>query len=141
MRSLRSPLLLITTLALLASVSACQTAPANPVSAASRPETTALALYGSYTIVAEAAADIKENPATPPEVGAALKAADAVAYPIVKQLRPAAEEVQRIRAELSAGADADAKLAIAITSVNSWITRAAPLIKNFTDAVSKAKHP
>lgn len=137
---MRSPLLLITTLALLASVSACQTAPSNPIGAASKPEIVALALYGSYTIVAEAAADLKQSPTTPPEVSAALKSADAVAYPIVKQLRPAAEEVQQVRAELSEGKDSDAKLAIAIASVNSWITRAAPLIKNFTDAVQKAKH-
>jgi hypothetical protein len=127
---------------LMLALSACQTMQqANPLAAAHHPDTTALAFYGSYVIVQEAAADIKENPATPPEVGAALKSGDAVAYPVVKELRPMAEEVQRIADEVAAGTTPQEKLAIAIASLNDWITRAAPLILDFTNAVTKAKHP
>lgn len=138
MRTMRTTTALLAMAALTVGLLAgCQTA--NPVGSAERPETVALALTGSYTIVAEAAAAIVTNPATPPEVKASLKAVDAAAYPVVKQLQPLAAEVAHIRADLATGATTDEKLLVATTKLNDWITRAAPLIQNLTDAVRGAK--
>lgn len=119
----------------------------NPVASADRPEIVALAMYGSFVIAEEAAADIAEDPTTPQDVKNALAAVATAAAPIVAQARPIVAEIELIRSQLAEAEDPDSakelqgKLLIASQNVNDWITRAAPLLQNLVSAVQQARKP
>lgn len=117
----------------------CQTAPPNPVATAERPETVGLALYGSFVIAEEFGAGVAEDANTPPEVKAAIKAADVAVSPVAEQAQPIVKEVEKARADITAGGGSKNLLDTAVKKLNDWVTQAAGLIKNFTDAVRKAR--
>lgn len=134
----RASLLCLTSLAALAVLTASSCA-SNPVASASRPETVALALYGSFVIVEEAAADLNDSPNVSATIKAQLKAADAKASPVAEKLRPLAADVQKARADVAAATTTAAKLTAAIAAAQAGIDDAAPLISALTDLVKGAK--
>lgn len=121
-------------------LSACAVNPfktANTATADNKPETIALATFGMFVIVEEAAADLKENAATPPNVRDSLKQADALASPAAESLRDAAITVKGLRASISAGQGGD--LPGALLKLNQLLTDSAPKLQKLTDAFNKAK--
>lgn len=111
---------------------------ANTATADNKPETIALATYGTFVIAEESAADLISNPATPSAAKAAVKAADAAASPAVEHLRDAAIAVEQLRDAIKTGSSA-AGLPAALLKVNQLLTDVAPKIKALTDAYTAAK--
>lgn len=97
----------------------------NPVGAADTVEQKAFALYGTYVIFAEKAADLAERPEVSNSVKLRLIQAEERASPVVDSMLEAVAEVEEIRAELNASDD---RLATALVSLNDWVTRVGPLI-------------
>lgn len=129
-------------LSLLAAVAITACTHGNPVNTAlqatpeNRPETVAYALYSSYVIVAERAATIAESETTPVSVKRVLVNLHDTAEPVVKRLRPAADEYVKVKAALAAGTSTPEKVAIALTELNRIIGDAAPAVNSLAGAIT-----
>jgi hypothetical protein len=114
----------------------------NPVNTAlqaspeNRPEVVAYALQGSYVIVAERAATIAENPSTPASVKRTLVSLHEAASPLVKKLRPAADEYTALKAAAATGSTTPEKIAAALAELNRAIGDAAPAVNQLAGAIT-----
>lgn len=115
------PLLIV----VLLGITAC--ASVNPVGKAETLEQKAYAVYGTYVVFAEKAADLAENDALPRSVRLGLVNAEERASPIVVSLLNAVEELQVLNNSTTR------------TSLESWIDRALPLINDLVRSVKGAQ--
>ncbi len=99
----------------------------NPVKQAETLEQKAYAVYGTYVVFAEKAADLAENDALPRSVRLALVNAEERASPVVTSLLHAAEEMQTLNNSTTR------------RSLESWIDRALPLINDLVRSVKGAQ--
>ncbi len=123
---------------LLTGLAGCSTL-SGPVDAAETVEQKAAAVYGTYVIALELAADVAENESTPDSVVVALADAGDAAQPVAVALLEALLEVNAIKAEFEAGETSEERLDLAIDNLNGWIDRAAPVIDALLKAVADAK--
>lgn len=110
-----------------------------PVQQAETPEQKAYALYGTYVIFQERAAELVQDTATPENVKQALREADRVAYPVAESLVDAVLEVEAIRQQVAAGMTSEEKLTIAISNLSTIYFSAAPKLLAVAAAVKGAK--
>lgn len=108
----------------LLALAGCQT---NPVSEATSPEQRAYALAGTYAIGQSRVLDILAQPQTSDALRSALKQADAAASPVIVQLIDATKLYANVKAGL-AGTEGDDRLAAAAANLETWLTRAKPLM-------------
>lgn len=111
----------------------------SPVQQAETPEQKAYALYGTYVIFQEKAAELVQDPTTPEKVKEALREADKVAYPVAESLVDAVMEVEAIRRQVSEGVTPEEKLTIAISNLSTIYFSAAPKLLAVVAAVKGAK--
>lgn len=107
----------------------------NPFSSAKTLEQKSYALYGSFVIFEEQAAELIQSPSVPNSVKAKIKAADAVAKPAADQLKVAADSLIAAKRELDAGATTKDKVKIAAANLSTWYYDAAPKIKCLINVV------
>lgn len=118
-------------------LSGCGTASA--VKQAETPEQKAYALYGTYVIFQEKAAELVQDSTTPEEVKQTLRDADRVAYPVAESLVDAVIEVEAIRQQVAAGMTPEEKLTIAISNLSTIYFSAAPKLLAVVAAVKGVK--
>ena len=99
----------------------------NPVGKAETLEQRAYAVYGTYVLFAEKAADLAENDALPRSVRLGLVNAEERTSPVIASLLNAAEEMQTLNNSTTR------------TSLESWIDRALPLINDLVRSVKGAQ--
>jgi hypothetical protein len=109
------------------------------VKQAETPEQKAYALYGTYVIFQEKAAELVQDTATPESVKQDLREADKVAYPVAESLVDAVLEVEAIRQQISTGLTTEEKLTIAIQNLSTIYFTAAPKLLAVVAAVKGAK--
>lgn len=130
-------------------LSACT---ANPVKEAETFEQKAYALYGTYVIFQEKAAELVQDTTVPEKVKGGLRAADRVAYPVAESLVDAAVTVSDIRSIIEDCKDLtlpetnpactpsnERRLANAITNLGTIYYKAQPIILNMVAAVKGVK--
>ena len=111
----------------------------NPVAVAETPEQKADAVYATFVIFEERAADLAARPGTPQGVINSLARADRVVKPIMDSLQAAVSEVERVRADISAGGDSTEDMLIVVTlNLEKWLIEAAPALQARIDAVAGA---
>lgn len=118
-------------------LSGCGTTSA--VKQAETPEQKAYALYGTYVIFQEKAAELVQDSTTPENVKEALREADRVAYPVAESLVDAVREVEAIRQQVVSGMTPEEKLTIAISNLSRIYFAAAPKLLAVVAAVKEAK--
>jgi hypothetical protein len=99
----------------------------NPVGKAETLEQRAYAVYGTYVLFAEKAADLAENDALPRSIRLGLVNAEERASPVVTSLLNAAEDMQALNNSTTR------------TSLEAWIDRALPLINDLVRSVKGAQ--
>lgn len=99
----------------------------NPVGKAETLEQRAFAVYGTYVIFAEQAADLAENDALPRSVRLALVTAEERASPVINSLLNAVQDLQALNSSTTR------------TSLESWVDRALPLINDLVRSVRGAQ--
>lgn len=102
-------------------------------------ETCAFGLYGQYVVLTEQAAALSEDPRTPDNVKAAIKAVDAKGYPTVKVMRDVALDVQAARTAYASGVGTVGKLAVVATQLEMWIAKAVGYKEALTHIVEGEK--
>lgn len=118
-------------------LSGCGTTSA--VKQAESPEQKAYALYGTYVIFQEKAAELVQDSTTPEGVKQTLRDADRVAYPVAESLVDAVIEVEAIRQQVAAGMTPEEKLTIAISNLSTIYFSAAPKLLAVVAAVKGVK--
>ena len=108
-----------------------------PVKQAESVEQKAYALYGTYVIFQEKAAELVQDSATPEDVKQALRDADKVAYPLAESLVSASLEVEAIREQIASGLTTEERLTIAISNLSTIYFSAAPKLLAVVAAVKK----
>jgi hypothetical protein len=111
----------------------------NPVQQAETTEQKAYALYGTYVIFQEKAAELVQDTATPDSVKQALRDADKAAYPVAESLVEAVIEVESIRQQIASGLTSEERLTIAIQNLSTIYFTAAPKLLAVVAAVKGAK--
>lgn len=109
------------------------------VKQAETPEQKAYALYGTYVIFQEKAAELVQDSTTPEDVKRALREADRIAYPVAESLVDAVLEVEAIRQQVSTGMTSEEKLTIAISNLSTIYFSAAPKLLAVVAAVRGVK--
>ena len=99
----------------------------NPVGKAETLEQRAYAVYGTYVLFAEKAADLAENDALPRSVRLGLVNSEERASPVVTSLLNAMQDMQALNNSTTR------------TSLESWIDRALPLINDLVRSVKGAQ--
>jgi hypothetical protein len=117
-------------------VSGCQNA---PVQQAESVEQKAYALYGTYVIFQEKAAELVQDSTTPEGMKQTLRDADRVAYPVAESLVDAVVEVESIRQQVAAGMTPEEKLTLAISNLSTIYFSAAPKLLAVVAAVKGVK--
>lgn len=112
---------------------------AAPIQQAETPEQKAYALYGTYVIFQEKAAELVQDSTTPDNVKQALREADRVAYPVAESLVDAVLEVEAIRQQVASGMTSEERLTIAISNLSTIYFSAAPKLLAVVSAVKGAK--
>ena len=107
----------------------------NPVSKAETTEQRAYAIYGTFVIVEEAAAELIASGTLSDDTVLAIAAADERAKPTADLLIEALEEYLVIKAQLAAGESTQEQLDIAVTNLNLWVERVVPLVNTLRAAV------
>lgn len=110
-----------------------------PVKQAETVEQKAYALYGTYVIFQEKAAELVQDSTTPENVKQALREADRVAYPLAESLVEASLEVEAIRQQIETGLTTEEKLTLAISNLSTIYFSAAPKLLAVVAAVKGAK--
>ena len=110
----------------------------NPIAAAETPEQRAYAIYGTFVIFSEKAADLAENAALPRSVRLGLVEAEEDARPVVDSMLEVLEEYETIRAQVDAGETGEERFVIVASNLNSWVDRVAPLVEGLVTAVKEA---
>ena len=113
----------------------------NPIAVAETPEQRAFAMYGTFVIFSEKAADLAEQTSLPRSVRLGLVNAEERAKPVADSLLDAYTEFLVIKAEFDAGdsGDAGARLLRASQSLNDAITRLAPLLNELVRSIKGAE--
>jgi len=104
---------------------ACQSI--NPVAKAETLEQKAYAVYGTYVVFAEKAADLAENDALSRSIRLGLVNAEERASPVVASLLNAVDELTTLNNSTTR------------TNLESWIDRALPLISDLVRSVKGAQ--
>lgn len=99
----------------------------NPVKQAETLEQKAYAVYGTYVVFAEKAADLAENDALSRSIRLGLVNAEGRASPVIASLLDAVQEMQILNNSTTR------------TSLESWIGRALPLINDLVRSVKGAQ--
>lgn len=99
----------------------------NPVGKAETLEQRAFAVYGTYVIFAEQAADLAENDALPRSVRLALVTAEERTSPVIESLLNAVQDLQVLNSSTTR------------TSLESWVDRALPLVSDLVRSVRGAQ--
>jgi hypothetical protein len=99
----------------------------NPVGAADTLEQRAYAVYGTYVIFAEKAADLAENDALPRSIRLGLVEAEERTSPVIASLLNAVQEMQTLNNSTTR------------TSLEGWVDRALPLINDLVRSVKGAQ--
>ena len=111
----------------------------NPVAVAETPEQKADAVYATFVIFEERAADLAARPGTPQSVINSLARADRVVKPIMDSLQTAVSEVAKVRADIAAGGDSTEDMLVVVTlNLEKWLIEAAPALQALIDAVAGA---
>ena len=111
----------------------------NPVAVAQTPEQKADAMYATFVLFEERAADLAAKPGTPQSVINALARADRVVKPIMDNLQAAVTEVAKVRADIAAGGDSTQDMLTVVTlNLEKWLLEAAPALQALIDAVTTA---
>lgn len=110
----------------------------NPVKEAETPEQQAYALYGSYVIAVEQAADLVEDPDTPAAVKASIKQYEPVATQAAVTLRNAVRSAAQAREAVAAGESTRERLTLAIAQLNDKLAAAGASIRAFVNLVENA---
>lgn len=127
-------------LSLLVAVGAMQgCTSANPIKAAETNEQRAYAIYGTFVIFSEKAADLAENPSLPRNVRLSLVEAEEDASPIVDGMLEVFAEYQVIEAEFKAGMTTEERFLTVANNLNSWVNRVAPLVNRLVARVEEAR--
>ena len=124
-------LLLLTALGLQACASI------NPIAAAETPDQRAYAIFGTFTIFSEKAADLAENTSLPRSIRLGLVNAQEDARPIVMSMLEVLDEYETIKAQIDAGGTGQNRFVIVANNLNSWVDRVAPLVKRLVNAVTE----
>jgi hypothetical protein len=111
----------------------------SPVKQAETVEQKAYALYGTYVIFQEKAAELVRDSTTPENVKQSLRDADRIAYPVAESLVDAVIEVEAIRQQVSTGMTSEEKLTIAISNLSTIYFSAAPKLLAVVAAVKGVK--
>lgn len=109
------------------------------VKQAETPEQKAYALYGTYVIFQEKAAELVQDSTTPDNVKQSLRDADRMAYPVAESLVEAVLEVEAIRQQISSGMTSEEKLTLALQNLSTIYFSAAPKLLAVVSAVKGAK--
>lgn len=123
-------------------LSACTS---NPVREAQTLEQRSYAVYGSFVIFKEQAAELKQSGVLDNRSQDFLRALDAKVSPVADSGLSLMTEVSRIRFEIEHAATAEEaqaaekRLAYSILSLDRWLTEATPEIEAFISAVQGAK--
>lgn len=110
----------------------------NPIAAAETTEQRAYAMYGTFVIASEKAADLAENASLPRSVRLGLVDAEEDARPVVESMLEVLAEYETIRAQVDAGETSEDRLVIVANNLNSWVDRVAPLINRLISRVQEA---
>jgi hypothetical protein len=111
----------------------------NPVAVAETPEQKADAVYATFVIFEERAADLAAKPGTPQSVINSLARADRVVKPIMDNLQAAVSEVAKVRADIARGGDSTQDMLTVVTlNLEKWLIEAAPALQALIDAVAGA---
>jgi hypothetical protein len=144
MKLFRSLLTVIAINAAVIGVESCKTA--NPVATAAqatpenKAETIAYALHNSYTVVAENAATLVEQPTTPVAVKRIIVDLNKQAYFAATKLKAAAQKYNEVRLAFSKGQTTADKVAIALSQLNYAITEGATQIGALASQVTVANN-
>lgn len=136
MRSLRSPLLLITTLVLLASVSACSV---NPHKTAQSLEQQGDATYGELVIAKEQGAKILQDASVSDAVKRPIAQLIVKSKPVTDNLQSTLILYSKVKADIASGASTEDKLAVVNRELAGWIAQAQPLIADLVNAIAGAR--
>lgn len=130
-------------LLLILPLAACQSLGiANPVGTAQTVEQKAFALYGTYVIAEEEAADIVELAETPDVVKSVIRQTVVIAHPLAGSLRAAAESYGDVKDDLDAlpnDAGLIAKATAALGNLEVIWQRAGPPMQALIGAVTQFK--
>lgn len=113
----------------------------NPVGAATDLSQRVYALYGTFVITEEQAAQLATDPATPVPVKIALRAADAKAKPTADALVHALHDYQTASDTLHTATGSSQQLALATVNLNTWIAQAQNDVTALVSAVKSRADP
>ena len=136
MRHLKSPLLLMTTLVLLASVSACAV---NPHKTAQSLEQQGDAAYGELVIGKEQGAKILQDESVSDVAKRPIAQLIVDAKPVTDGLQDTLILYSEVKVEISTGASTQDKLAVVDRDLSGWIAKAKPLIADLFKAIAGAR--
>lgn len=107
----------------------------NPVASAQTVEQKAYAVYGTFVVMEESAAALKQDPNVITSVKQALVSADAKAKPSADALLQSLRDYEMASDALKAGRSTSDQLSIATANLNAWITRATADVNALVSAV------
>lgn len=111
-------------------------AQAGLMKAAQTPTEDVYALYGSFVVYEEVAADIVTNAQTPANVKETIRKLDLAAKPPADAMQDAARTLISIQAQIAAGGTPTEKLETVNANLADWIKEAKPKITAFICAVN-----
>lgn len=112
---------------------ACSTA--GPVKEAETVEQHAFALYGTYVIYQQQAAELMGREQVPDSVKRKIQEIDARAHPIARSVSVSAREVLRVRREFEAGRAEEGVLLAALRNAERWTNELRPVLAEFLTAI------
>lgn len=130
MRNLKRPLYLLP-LILLAAISACA---ANPHKTAQTTEQHADAVYGELTILKEQGARILNDATVSDAVKRPIAEIIVEAKPVTDGMQDSLNLYSQIKAQVAAGTNTQARLAVVDRELAGWIAQAQPLINRLIAA-------
>lgn len=107
----------------------------SPVASAQTVEQKAYAVYGTFVITEEQAAQLVQQPSTPASLRQSIAAADALAKPSADALEKAFLDYESAAAALKAGTTTADQVAIAQTNLVTWVNTADSDVQNLVSAV------
>lgn len=111
----------------------------NPVKKADTAEQRAYALYGTFVILEEQAANLIDTGTLSNNAVIAIANADNRAKPAADSLQDAIAQYEQIKAQFASGQTTRDQVDIAATNLEGWIDEASPLIETFRKTVEGAK--
>ena len=111
----------------------------NPIAQADTLELRAYAASGTYNIFAARGLALIRTGTLPDDVSLRLITLQERATPVVDSLDEALEEFEVVRDAISAGEAGSERLVIVSRNLNTWVTRAYPLVTSLKNAVKGAE--